>query len=277
MAKLIDRLTASGKGLWLDPVAYAARLLSGGVVPWTDAGAAIAWMRKAQSLLKSDVVSLPLREVAAAWLAAHPQSVAAMGARKRAVYPLKTLLADEALRAHLASLLQSLRSSFDGQPLVLSLPSPRHWLLMAYAQAHPGDSVEIEADDVDSAAVYVADFLRGFADCGLDGLLLEEGTEPAPSLAECLPLYQPILNVASHYRWDAGLLLPPDMPAPGDEGLGFLVASGLLAGHVQGLRIPASFWQDGQAPPCPPQGFRYAEIPADAHPEGVLERLASLR
>ena len=277
MANLIGRLGASGKGLWLDHGAYSARLLSAGTVPWMDAGAAIAWMRKAQSLLRSDVVSLPLRDVAAAWLAAHPGTVSAMAARKRAVYPLKTLLADEALRAHLVALVKSLRSSFADQILVLALPSPRHWMLRAYAQAHSGDTVEIEADDVDSAAVYVADFLRGFADCGIDGVLLEESPESAPSVAQSLPLYQPLLNVAAHYRWDAGLLLPADAPAPVGEGLDFVVASGPVAGSAQGLRIPARFWQDGQAPPCPSQGFRFAEIPADAHPEGVLERLASLR
>ncbi|PPE72196.1 hypothetical protein C3942_20125 [Solimonas fluminis] len=277
MAALIERLADGGRGLWLDYGAYASRLLAGGHVPWTDADAAIGWLRKAQGLLGSDVVTLPVREVAAAWLQMRPELSGAMAARPRAAHALKTLLADEVLRAQLASLATALRSSFGAQALVLALPSPCHWVALAHGQAHPGASVEVDADAVDDAAVHIADFLRRFADCGLDGVLLEESRESASALAESLPLYQPLLNVAAHYRWDAGLLMPADASVAGVEGLDFLVASEPAAGSVPGLRIPDSFWQGGQAPPRPDGGFRYAEIPGKAHPESVLERLASLR
>ncbi|TJY63270.1 hypothetical protein E4T66_06110 [Sinimarinibacterium sp. CAU 1509] len=277
MGMLTERLVTDDGGLWLDFRAYAARLLAAGSVPWLDADAATGWMRKAQALLKSNVVSLPVAEVAEAWLRANAGLVAAMGAKRRTDYPLKTLLADEALRAHLQSLATFLRSSFGSQPLVLALPSPRHWVAVAHAQARPGDAVEVDADAVDDAAVYIADFLRSFADCGLDGVLLEEGREPAPSLAEALPLYQPVFNVASHYRWDTGLLLPANVSAEVGEGLDFLVASAPVTGVTPGLRVPESFWEDGVVAPCPERGFRFAEIPVGAHPESVLDRLAGLR
>lgn len=277
MAALIERLANGGRGLWLDYGAYAARLLAGGRVPWTDADAAIGWLRKAQGLLRSDVVSLPVREVVAAWLQVRPELRTAMAAKPRAAHALKTLLADEALRAQLAWLATALRSSFGAQALVLALPSPHHWVTLAHGQAHAGGRVEVDADAVDDAAVYIADFLRRFADCGLDGVLLEESRESAAAVADFLPLYQPLLNVAAHYRWDAGLLLPAEVSAAGVEGLDFLVASEPVAGCVPGLRVPGGFWQGGLAPPCPQGGFRYAEIPGETHPESVLERLASLR
>ncbi|MBV8063522.1 MAG: hypothetical protein JOY51_08000 [Nevskia sp.] len=277
MAALTERITASGRGLWLDYGAYAGQLLANGAVPWLDADAANGWLRKAQSLLKSDVVTLPVAAVAADWLRAHPELAEAMAAKRRAVFPLKTLLADEALRAHLAGLSKVLRASFGGSLLVLALPSPRLWVALAYAQAHQGQAVEVDADAVDSAAAYVADFLRSFGDSGLNGLLLEESAETEPASAQELQLYQAVLNVAAHYRWDLGLRLPRGGHSFAVPGLGFVLAPQAASGMVLGLSLPQGFWDGGTPPPCPAGGFRFAEIPAGTKPERVLERLAVLR
>lgn len=277
MAALTERITASGRGLWLDYGAYAGRLLANGAVPWLDVDAASGWLRKAQSLLKSDVVTLPAGAVVNDWTRSHPELLAVMGAKRRSVFALKTLLADEPLRAHLVGLARVLRSSLASAPLVLALPSPRLWVAQAYAQANQGEAPEVDADAVDSAAAYVADFLRGFADCGLDGLLLEESAESEPASAEDLQLYQAVFNVAAHYRWDVGLRLPQGRLAAGGEGLGFVLAPRPAQGVAVGLKVPAEFWGGGAPPECPAGGFRFAEIPAEANPEGVLERLAVLR
>lgn len=276
MATLTGRITAGGRGLWLDYGAYAARLLANGAVPWLDADAAGAWVRKAQGLLKSDVVMLPVAAVVEQWLRAHPDLVAAMGAKRRTVYALRTLLADDGLREHLAALARVLRSSLSGTPLVLALPSPRLWVGQAFAQAHAGESAEVDADAVDGAAAYIADFLRGFADSGLDGLLLEESADTEPASAADLQLYQAVLNVAAHYRWELGLRLPQGRFG-GGAGPAFALAPVALPGLVTGLRLPAEFWDGGAAPGCPAGGFRFGEIPAAAQPEAVLERLAALR
>lgn len=277
MGALTERLTAGGSGLWLDYGAYAARLLAGGKVPWLDADAAGAWLRKAQSLLKSDVATLPVAAVVEAWLQANPGLVAAMGAKRRTVYALKTLLADESLRAHLAGLARVLRAGLSGTPLVLALPAPRLWVGLAYAQAHSGEAAEVDADAVDSAAAYVADFLRGFAEAGLDGLLLQESAQTEPASAEDLQLYQAVLNVAAHYRWDVGLCLPQGRGALAAQSLAFVLSPVVAAGVATGLCLPVEFWSGAAAPPAPIGGFRYGEIPAAANPESVLERLAALR
>jgi len=277
MPALTERMGADGRGLWLDYTAYAGALLAGGKVPWLDIDGLIGWMRKAQSLLKSDVVALPIAAVVEHWLDAHPELKTAMGVKRRAVYPLKTLLADPALRGYLAGLTRALRSSFAKPALVMALPSPRLWAGLAAAQALPDEAVEIDADVVDSAAAYMADFLREFADCGIDGLLLEENPQSGFATAEDVQLYQPLFNVAAHYRWDVGLQLPAVQNAFPGSGANFVVSPRALTDVSTGLVIPAGFW-NGEAPPdCPSGGFRYAEIPADAKPESVLDRLAVLR
>ncbi|WP_020650921.1 hypothetical protein [Solimonas variicoloris] len=271
-----EELLAARAALWLDYADYAGALLAGGSAPWLDASALIAWQRKAQGLLRSDVVELPLGAVAAAWLAAHAPLREAMRAKRRAVFPLRTLLADEAWRAHLAELAGGLRASFAAQPLALACPSPRRWLLDAYQAAH-GEAPEIDDDEVESAAVYLADFLRCFGETGVDLLLLQESAASEPGEASALAAYQPVLNVAAHYRWSAGLSAPAGRYAGGEAPLDFVVAPQPAAARYAAQLVPAAYWSGGEAPPCPPGGFRYAGIPGDAQPEAVLQRLAALR
>lgn len=278
MPLLTERLAAEAPCLWLDYDSYAGALLANGNVPWLDVDALVGWMRKAQSLLKSDVVTVPVAAVVEQWLGAHSELRTAMAAKRRVVFPLKTLLADVALRRHLVDLAKALRSSFPKPPLMLALPSPRLWVAQTSAQAHPGEAVEIDADAVDGAAAYIADFLREFAECGIDGIVLLESPESEPASAEDLQLYQAVFNVAAHYRWDAGLRLPV---AKHDAALGagpaFVVSPRGAAAGAAGLVVNPEFWIGGAPPECPAGGFRYAEIPVDAKPESVLDRLATLR
>ncbi|MGE3775198.1 MAG: hypothetical protein AB7I32_19910, partial [Gammaproteobacteria bacterium] len=183
MPAVLDLLdAASGPPLWLDDAAYTERLLAGGQTPWLDAAQYLAFRRKAQSLLAADLRALPLMGFLRAWVDARPGLRAAMTAKPRAVFPVRTLLAAEALVPHLIEIVHGLRASFPGAPLVLALPSPRALVLEAWRLAHGADAVdEVGADEADACAVYVAEFLRGFGGCEVDGLLLEEtaGAEPA--------------------------------------------------------------------------------------------------
>ena len=274
MASFVEQLSsAKGKVLWLDYTDYAGKLLAGGAVPWLDVGALVAWQRKAQGLLKSDVVALPLAPLCAAWLKKNPALAAAMAEKKRAPYPLKTLLADAPLRAHIAELLAGLRASFAGVTLALVIPSPRQWVALAYAQAHGGAEVEAGADETDTAAMYLADFLRAFGESGVDVLLLEESERSEPASSDELEWYRPVLNVAAHYRWVAGLRLP--LAKHGVGGIDFIIAPRKLNGAHAGIALAPDFWKGAAAEGG--DGFRYAVIPADAKPETVLDRLAVLR
>jgi len=240
--------------LWLDSHAYCERLLAGGRAPWLDVAAFVAWQRKAQGLLRPDVAVLPLAPAMAAWLEAHPELRAAMAAKARPTWPLKTLLADTALRAHLVELARGLRAGVAAVPLALVLPAPRAWLAQSYQQAH-GGTPDLDDDAADSASVYLADFLRSFGEAGVDALLLQEAADFAPRSEADFACYQSVLNVAAHYRWDVGVELPGAAgPVALPGGCAFAIAGGTPVG-----------------------AFRYARIAVDAQPEAVLERLATLR
>jgi len=275
MGQLAARLQSAPPALWLEASAYGARLLAGGHAPWLDLAACTAWQRKLHGLLKTEVLGVPAAAVIEAWLAAHSELRAAMAAKSRAVYPLKTLLSDEPLRRHLAELLAALRAGLPGLPLVLVLLSPRAWVAQAYAQAH-GEVVEVGDDEADNASLYIADFLQTFAEAGLDGLLLVEPDDQPPLGAVTLACYQSVANVAAHLRWDLGLSAPslaPDCIAlPG--GWSYAVAPWSLAPLPTAQALPASYWSGAAASSG---DFIYAAIPADAQPEAVLERLAALR
>jgi len=278
MGNFLDLDTGAQRPLWLDSTDYSARLLEGGQAPWLDVANFLAWQRKAQGLVRSDVIALPAEPVIAALLANNAELRSAMAAKTRVLFPLKTLLADSMLRDHLIEMLRGLRACFSNAPLAMAIPSPRRWIARSYAQAFGADAeCDAGADEYDSASMYVADFLRVFSESNLDIVLLDEtdGNEPASS-AE-IEWYRPVLNIATHYRWMMGLRLPRAETSPGTvDGVGFYIAPRGLD-ITTGISTPVEFWTGSSAPPCLPGQFRFATIPVDANPESVLDRIAFLR
>jgi hypothetical protein len=276
MGALRDRMD-NGNVVWLDSLDYAASLLARGLVPWLDVAEFISLQRRAQSLLKSDVVMLALAPACAAWLVAHADVQAAMRVKTRTLFPLKTLLAYEALRKHLVELAIGMRASLAGLPLALVLPSPRAWVAIAYGQAHPDQSIEVLSDDAESAGVYVADFLRSFGSCGIDALLLEQTRDLAPIQADDIACYQSVLNVARNYRWDVGLRTADPTDPTLAAHFDYTIATQAISSPLNGIDLHQDFWT-GASPALPAAvPLRYAAIPARSQPEAVLERLASLR
>lgn len=277
MARLTD--AAGGKRLlWLDHTAYSARLLAQGRAPWLDTAACVAWLRQAQGLLRPDVLALPLAEVAAAWIERQPGLQAAVAEKTRRAHgPLKELLAAEGLRAHAAALAVALRAAMPGAVFALALPSPRDWAAQTL-QGAGGAADAVDEDAVDAAAAVMAEFLRLFAQAGVDAVLLRESRAWAADETDLLlDLYQPVANVAHHYGWDWGLQWPEAVALPTAQGPGFTIAPESCGVAPAGVSLPANFWQ-GDAPPASTAGsFDHAHIPADAHPETVLARLAELK
>ena len=277
MGVFVDRVrVGGGRVLWLDYVDYAGRLLAAGNVPWLEPASCAAWLRKAQGLLRSDVCALPLERVAAAWLLANPGVCEAMGARSRTVYPIKVLLGEEALRAHLVALYGALRASVPGPVFALSLPSPRAWVQQCYRLAHDSDA-EVGEDEADSASLYIADLLRDFGESGVDAIELVETTATEPATAADLACYQSVLNVAGHYRWDCGLRVAGLRYDGQGSSLDFIVSPGSVAGPLHGRVLGPEFWDGLDAPGAAGGTFRYSAVPAECNPERVLERLTTLR
>ena len=133
-------------------------------------------------------------------------------------------------------------------------------------------------DEADSCAVYLAEFLRSFGTCGIDGLLLVETAASDPADATQLGWYQPVINIALHYRWDLGLRLPESTRfSGGAESLQFLIAPWEIDGTTYGYILPAAIWSD-VAPEVPLSAkLVFAAVPSDAVPEQVLSRLEQIR
>jgi hypothetical protein len=227
-------------------------------------------------LLNSDVIGVSMGDLSEAWLQTHQGLRTFMAAKRKPIYPLRTLLSDGQLRLHAAGLVTDLRAMFPDRSLALVIPAPGAWLSAANTLAHgTGEPPAVDDDAVESAAVYVADFLRAFAGCALDVLLLQESAT-ARRVALDDPAYVPIANVAAHYRWDLGVRSHLPVAKDAHSGVSFVIAPPPITFPITAVSVPAGFWSGTSAPPMT-GSFIFAEIPAGAEPERVLEGLDWLR
>lgn len=284
---LADLLPGSQGGgrirVWLKSSAYTTRLLLGEAGdPWESAAQYLAYFSQAHGLLRPDVAVVEVGELYDSWLARHPDLRAELGAKRRLSYPLRKLLEPEAPRAVLAEVLEAVAAHLRGQvPLVLAMPSPRAWLYRANLLAGRTD-VELEADGVEDAAMYVADLLRVVSHLPVSGLLLEEDSACAGQGVIDAELYRPLLNVAHHYRWAVAMRLGleplPVWPAAA-EVQAVIGAPALLEGASQagGVDVGGDLWSGQLVPALGATQFYFAEVPRAHRPELVLESLARLR
>ena len=209
---------------WLD---YAERLL--GPADWADAASIAALFGKAQALLPSDLIVVPVVRIAEAHVAARAGLHSAVASKPAEAQPLRALLGDAKLREMLAATLTRLQPGSGGAVLALGLPAPAMFAQAAAVSA--GLPAPPANDDLaDDAAVYIADFLRAFAAAPVAALLL--GTDAFPEFDT------PVIKVASHYGWRVlrdGALATATIPAdtrPED-------AAGLVAGFRAAMKDTA--------------------------------------
>jgi len=273
----LARISEQRVPCWLDAWPHGLRLLrKHRPPPWDKIGELVAFHRQLQALVKSDVVTIDVADFYHCWLQTHPALVGAMGEKRRLGYALRTLLADAAARAQLLDATSALRDSYPDQPLMLALPAPRRWAGLAHCRASGAATVDVSWDDAESASMYVADFLRAFSEQGLSGLLLADEAGRGPASDADLARYQPVLNIAGHYRWRVAVLGCGDGYLPGESQAAVEIIAPGCEGSGAGALLPDAFWSAGVAPDTPAPRFWYTTIPADALPETVLERLAAL-
>ena len=150
-------------------------------------------------MFRSDAILADVGEVFAQRAAGDAQLRAAMAARTRPGYALRTLLADDQARAAAAEAVRALAATAGGVPLVLAVPAPGRWLAAAAEQAG-SDPGPADSGRAETAAMYVADMLRTFGGLGVDGLLLDEGSASGSGLIHP-EASRSVLNVADHYGW----------------------------------------------------------------------------
>ena len=244
-------------------------------------------MGQGQALLGSDVLGLRLEDAYGALLARQPDVLGEAAGRSAGAI-LRALFREETERARIGEILTALRSTYRELPLVLQMPSPSAWVEWVWGLGlgkPPGGkpAKTPDADEIEAVAMYLADMLRAFADAGVDGVLLGENS--GKGLGERFALYQPVVNVAHHYRWSLGLDVPGkggggDLP-PAGAGLDFCILDAKATSKTDlplGLRVAPDYWQEGKKPPpMDARRFRFAEIPADGVPETVLTQVKALR
>lgn len=273
----LTQLATDRTPLWIDGWQYGQRLLNRGeAAPWHDAGAFVSFFGRLQGLLRSDVLVIEVAAFYRKWLQDNPGLLAAMGEKRRLGYALRTLLADQHARAPLHEIVKAVCDTNPGLPLVLALPSPRQWMGEAYCRAKGLDSVEVSWDDAESGAMYVADFLRVFADCDVSGLLLRDAPGAGPADASDVARYQPVINVARHYRWQVVLDGCADGCAA-DPGSGVSLCLGSPDSDSPIAKFPAADWDRAGSAKLAGKLCAYVEIPPEAVPEQVLESLGRLR
>ena len=287
MSRLLTSLDAPPSGrarpVWFDAAAYGrARLLGGGDVPWPSPAELSSFFAKIDAMFHSDAILVDLADLFAQRIIADQQLRAAMAARSRPGYALRTLLADEQARGTAVEAVRVLAATSGLVPLVLTMPAPGRWLVAAAQQAQRdgSDPGPPDAGQAETAAMYSADFLRIFASTGVDGLLLDEGRVPVGELIHP-EAYRPVLNVAGHYEWP--VLVRTDAAAAWPHGPVPGVAVWLGSDPPTGPDEPSGRWGmvagpdfwDGATPPAE-AGLVLAPVPAEAEPEAVMKQVRAL-
>ena len=284
LAELLPRSDSEGAvRVWLKSSAYTRRLLLGSesADPWGNAATYLAYFVQAHGLLRPDVAVLEVGELMDAWCEREGGLMARMGARRRPAAALRKLLESDKSREALSEIVTAVLSHLRGQtPLVLSMPSPRAWLLHANRMVGGSDH-DVDADMVEDAAMYVADLVRSVSAFSVAGLLLEEQNGDPGLTSEHVERYRSVLNVAAHYRWTATLRVHSNITWNSDAFKGFdavLAETGDCCAHASWGRDDSAAFAIGAAvaPLCQGQ-FHFIEIDPQQRPESVLEQLSLLR
>jgi len=184
--------------LWVNFNDYTKKLLLGeGENPWNTPASYMAFYGQAHGLVKADVVVLDVWDLFQHWMEEDEKAIPAMAEKRRVPYALKTMLDAFAPRELLAEVITAVSNNYGGEtPIVLVVPSPRSLLVRAH-KAATGNDADPEEMTVDTAAMYLADFLRYFSETDLSGVLLVEDENLMPASADELSWYQPVVNVTN--------------------------------------------------------------------------------
>jgi hypothetical protein len=249
--------------LILDHASFgSARLLRGAPVPWSRPGECKSYFDLAHGLLQPDAILVDVGAAYEQHLAGRPDLIEVMAGRSRTGYALKTLLSDDEAADAVVEVVRVLAQT-SRLPIVLQLPAPLRWLALTSVAAGNSDPAVLTGEHGESASMYLADWLRRVDSLPVALLLLDGRRRDDPALAEVvaddLATSTPVVNACEHYRWGLGLRSDDRLELHGSDALGVV--------------LPRSFWVDE---PAPHGSLLLGEVPADAEPEDVLERLASL-
>lgn len=264
LARLIeDPPTGRKRAVILDHFDYShAVILQNRPVPWDDPMAYSNFVSQGQALLKPDTAILHMDRFYAHQVASNPELREKMGAKTRTGYALRTLLADAVVLDKAWALANTLAQT-QHEPVLMQLRSPMQWLLTTHCYSGKDNLLELDADDAETASMYLADWLRNFSQLPLAGIILDDRTagESQNPVNVGLDVYTPVINVTENYGWSLGLRR--------DDGLELWNLAS------QGQVLGAEYWADplGAASAA---DFIFSQVPASAIPEEVNKRVEAL-
>jgi hypothetical protein len=259
-----DRLT------WLDCDRYVWSVFAGAPEDWhRNPGTMIGATAQAQKLLGSEVLTVDLLGP----FSRHPVT----GGSAEAIC---AALDEEQPRCDLIATADALLHEFAGRlDVVLACPSPRALL---------GEGQDVDFNALDDVATALLGVVRVLADRQLQGLQITCDTKGGPDLDE-LDSWSSLLAAARHYQWVTVIRLDGvtdadqlDSSWPGDLLLlPHLDAEAVPDDRRLGAGLPPAAWSDSAeavriTDAAAKRGFRFGEIPQNAAPEIVLDRIKAL-
>jgi hypothetical protein len=283
MAKELTFANGSdGVRLWLNYHGYAKHLLAGDDGnPWASAGAFLAFFSQAQGLLRPSVAILDVRDMYLTWLKTDTAARTELSGKRRPMAAMKYVFEAEKPRALLREIISAVAFQLkDSTPLVLSVPSPRHWFWLAASQSSGAD-IDVSSDDAENAAVYLADFVRAFSDLPISGILLEERAEVTITEQDAFTCYKPVFNVSKHYRWPVCVRLPKQGGPYQFDATDIAMVIGAEpsnpTGIVWAVDVSDAAWSASSLPALSSEQILFIDIPTNEVPEKVLDTLNKVR
>lgn len=261
--------------LWIDFEQYAATVFAGAPTDWyRDGNRYAATLAQARSLLRSDLISVPV--LGASLAEGGWNDSAADGAS--AADALDALLSRAGPKRFLADALDALFHRFTGKAeLVLELPSPSRLLRLRGGEA-PFDFGDM--DDIASALTAVLRELSG-RDFRAACITCDEPDGLSDDEQEAI---EPLVKAARYYGWGVAVrldgLVEAQAPERGDADVVLLRqwsdAAVTVLGPWAAGGLTESFWRDPGIEAPSTGALHFGTVPADAVPEVVARRINGL-
>jgi hypothetical protein len=272
----------------LDFIDYANQLLNNGKKDiFLKPEIFISVFTQAERMLCPDLLQIHVNPFYEAFLETESAFVQTLKG-KRTPIALKNILAQAQPKSVICEIVTALRS-LTKKPIVLTINSPQKWLHQVRKSVDENKQPGLTLDDFERASMYIAELLRTFSTLGFAAIILSETEETAFSSADLLTSYQPILNVANHYKWPLGIQINTGKNNSTfvNEKVDFYLSQAMEIEELaplwqQGLAVGGGLNRDFWTGKLPkkmeaPKGFFFGTIPPEAEPETVLSQLNLLQ
>lgn len=184
--------------VWINYDLYADKLFnSGNKNIWQNATTFISVFKQAQTLLKSDLISIDTIPFYEQWLNENNsliESLRKLNDRKL----IRQFFSLEEPKKRITEVLKGIEHLYGNQlPIGIVIPSANAFVNIA--KDIFDIEIEINARLLNSFTMYIADFLRSFSTNNITFVVIDEVEENDEN-------YKSVINISEHYNWIVGFL-----------------------------------------------------------------------